>query len=145
MVGSKWLEVWDQGSEMRFWLAVMAVVVGISVSGAAQTQPKAFKPKATDADVVPKSMPPAKAPAATSASATSKELHAVERETPKGTGAAHAGKKAPKPVTVKQQKDRNPPMNFGGKGGGGGSGVAMTKQSSQYKGRLKQKGAAGHN
>ena len=129
---------------MRFWLAVIAVVVGISVSGAAQTQPKQFKPKPSSADAAPKSMPSAKAPAATSAAATSKELHAVERETPKGTGAAHAGK-APKPVTVRQEKDRNPPMNFGGKGGGGGSGVAMTRQSSPYKGRLKQKGAAGHN
>ena len=130
---------------MRFWLAVMAVVVGISVSGVAQTQPKQFKPKPSSADTAPKSMPSVKAPAATSASSTSKELRAVERETPKGTGSAHTGKKAAKPVAVKQQKDRNPPMNFGGKGGGGGSGVAMTKQSSPYKGRLKQKGAAGHN
>lgn len=130
---------------MRFWLAVIAVVAGISVSGAAQAQPKQFKPKASSADAAPKSMPSVKASGATTASATAKELRAVERETPKGTGAAHAGKKAPKPVTVKQQKDRNPPMNFGGKGGGGGSGVGMTKQTSPYKGRLKQKGATGHN
>lgn len=123
----------------------MAVMAGISVSGAAQTQPKQFKPKPSDADVAPKSMPSVKAPGATSASATAKELRAVERETPKGIGSAHAGKKAPKPVVVKQQKDRNPPMNFGGKGGGGGSSVGMTKQTSPYKGRLKQKGGTGHN
>ena len=118
----------------------MTVVVGISIGSAAQGNPKQFKPRASDADVAPKSMPAVKAPAA---SATSKELRAVERETPKGS--AHTSQKAPKPVALKPQKDKNPPMNFGGKGGGSGSGVGMTKQNSAYKGRLKQKGAAGHN
>jgi transcription initiation factor TFIID subunit TAF12 len=81
------------------------------------------------------------APKTTSTTSTSKELQKVERENPKGTGSAHAATKTPKPVTAKPDKDnRNPPINFGAKSGGGSS-TGMTKQPSPYKGRLKQKGS----
>jgi len=131
--------VLHQGSEMRVLLAVV-VTLGISIGAAAQTAPKPYKPRPTDADAAPKSMPAVRGPGTTGATAagtTSKQLQAVERQTPKGK--MHTGQKAPKPVAVQTEKDRNPPMNFGK---GSGSSVGMTKQNSAYKGRLKQKGAS---
>jgi LAS superfamily LD-carboxypeptidase LdcB len=135
----------NQGNEMRFALAVMAVFLTISVSGAAQSQPNPYKVKSSKVETEPKSTANVKVPTATASSTTSKELQSVERENPKGTAAAHTAKKTPKPVAMKPdaKENRNPPMNFGGKGGNTGS--SMTKQSSPYKGRLKQKGQGGHN
>ena len=127
---------------MRFLLAVAVVLVGVSVSGTAQ-QSKQLNGKSSHADAAPKSMPAVKAPGATTTSSTSKELRNVERESSKGTGSAHVGKKAPKAVALTPQKDnRNPPMNFGGKGNAGS--VGTSKQANPYKGRLKQKGSGGH-
>ncbi|MGA3197595.1 MAG: hypothetical protein ABSD39_21570 [Terriglobales bacterium] len=128
---------------MRFTLAVMAVVVGMSLSGLAQSQPNQFKVKSSKADAEPKSTaPPAKAPGGTATSATSKELKSVERENAKGGGAAHTAKRTPRPAAIKEGKeDKNPPMNFGGQGGQKGG---LTKQPSPYKGRLKQKGQGAH-
>ena len=130
---------------MRFVLMVMAVLVGMSVSGVAQSPANEFKVKPSKVDAAPKStVAPMKAPGATASSSTSKELRGVERETPKGVGTAHPAKKAPRPVAIKAGKgDRNPPMNFG-KGSGSAS-IGMTKQANPYKGRLKQKGQGNHN
>ena len=137
-------EVSDQGNEMRFVLAVMAVLAGMSVIGVAQSQPNQFKVKTSKAVAEPKSTATVKAPTATTSSSTSKELRSVERETPKAGGAAHPAKTAPKTTAMKSSKsDKNPPMNFGGKGNGGG--VGTTRQPSAYKGRVKQKGQGGHN
>jgi hypothetical protein len=128
---------------MRLFLAVMAVLAGMSVIGMAQSQPNQFKVKSPKAEAEPKSTAPVKAPGAATSSATSKELRSVEREAPKGGGAAHPAKTAPKTAAMKSsQSGKNPPMNFGGKGGGS---VGMTKQPNAYKGRLKQKGQGGHN
>jgi hypothetical protein len=130
---------------MRSVLAVMAVLVSMSVSGMAQSQPNQFKvkPSKSGAAAEPKSTVPVKAPTATTTSSTSKELRSVERETPKAGGAAHPAKTAPKTTAMKSSKsDKNPPMNFGGKSSGG---VGTTRQSSAYKGRVKQKGQGGHN
>ena len=127
---------------MRFVLAMVAVLVGMSVTGMAQSQPNQFKVKSSKADAEPKSTATVKAPGGTSSSTTSKELRSVERGAPKTAGAAHPAK-APKAAAMKSGKDdKNPPMNFGGKGSGGGAGG---KTPSPYKGRLKQKGQGGHN
>jgi hypothetical protein len=136
----------NQGNEMRSVLAVMAVLVSMSVSGMAQSQPNQFKVKTSKSGAAaePKSTVPVKVPAATTSSSTSKELRSVERESPKASGAPHPAKTAPKTTAMKSSKSgKNPPMNFGGKGSGGG--VGTTRQSSAYKGRVKQKGQGGHN
>lgn len=129
---------------MRFLLAVTAVLAGMTVIGTAQDlRPHQVRP--TDVDNPPKSTPaPAvKGAGAANATATSKALRDIERETPKGIGSAHTGKKAPRAVALKPDKDkRNPPINLGGKGHAGGVGAA--NQTDSLKGRLKQKGASGH-
>jgi hypothetical protein len=130
---------------MRLVLAVLIAGLGLSANGLAQSQPSEYKIKTSKTETEPKSTVPVKASQATASSSTSKELRSVERENPKGTGAAHTAKKTPKPVGLKQdtKDNRNPPMNFGGKGGAASSG--LNKQPNPYKGRLKQKGQGGHN
>ncbi|MGA2002220.1 MAG: hypothetical protein ABSG70_02495 [Terriglobales bacterium] len=126
---------------MRFLLAVMVVMVGISGSFAQQgtTKETKAKPSTTRADLAPKSTVGVPERSAASSS-SAKQLKTIERQTPKGSG--HTGQKAAKPVAMKPNtSDKNPPMNFGTKSNA--QGVGMTKQASPYKGRLKQKGA-GH-
>lgn len=130
---------------MRFVLMVLIAGLGLSANGLAQNQSSEYKVKSSKIETEPKSTAPVKASQATASSTTLKELHSVERENPKGAGAAHTAKKAPKPVALKPEgrDNRNPPMNFGGKGGAASSGLG--KQPNPYKGRVKQKGQGGHN
>lgn len=127
---------------MRFLLAV-AVLVGLTVMGTAQEKPKQYKTKAapkTKLDAAPKST--VRAPAATTTAATSKELGNAERKQPRASGTVRAPKKAPGTATLKPAKEpRNPPINFGGKGGKAAGGA---RQPDSYQGRLKQKGSFHH-
>lgn len=124
---------------MKFFLAVMAVLVGIGLTGVAQGQgvESKAKPSTTRADLAPKSTVTVKEKEPASYS-SSRQLKSIERQTPKGS--AHSGQKARKAAALKPSgSDKNPPINFGSKGNGAGAG--LTKQASPYKGRLKQKGA----
>lgn len=140
----RWLEVPGRGSKMRFTLAVAVVVAGISVSGLAQ-QNNTFKVKPHSAAKAPKKSAPigktAASPATTSGSA-SKDLQNLEHQTVKSSAPSRsAGKRTPGTPALKPAKDKpNPPINFGGTGGGKRAG--MTNQGANpYKGRLRQKHA----
>jgi len=147
------LQVGDQSrgsSKMRFSLAVVVVLVGISVSGLAQ-QNNTFKVKHSAPEKAPKaSVPMGKtAGPATASAANAKNLQAVEHDTAKTTatsGAAgkpsgSAGKKtAPALKPVKEKP--NPPINFSGTGGGKSAGTT-SPGSNSHKGRVRQKHARG--
>jgi hypothetical protein len=127
---------------MRVSLAVAVVLVGISVSGLAQ-QNKTFKGKHSAPEKATKKSAPISTTAspATASAANSKELQSLEHQSAKGSAPSRPVKKKT-PVTsagLKPLKDKtNPPINFGGTGGGKNAG--MTNQGpNPYKGRLRQK------
>jgi len=136
------LQAEDQ-KQMRFWLAVAVVLVGLSVSGWAQ-QNNQFKVRVTHEKPAKQSAPLTKQSAGnTAASADAKALQNVERQSGKGAAHSAATKKAP---ALKPVKDKpNPPVNFNGTGGGGVKGGGRASTGNSYKGRLKQKGGgSGH-
>ena len=131
---------------MRFSLAVVVVLAGISVSGLAQ-QNNTFKvkPSHTTRKAPPKSAPIGKTNAtpATGSTAASRDLQSLEHQTAKSAALARSagqrtGGKAPalKPARNKP----NPPINFAGTGGGKSTRTTI-QGSNPYKGRLKQKHA----
>jgi hypothetical protein len=127
---------------MRFSLAVVVVLAGIGVSGLAQ-QNQTFKVKRSAPEKAPRktaSIGKAATPA-TASGATSRDLQALEHQTAKSSAPPRvAAKKTPASASVlKPAKDKpNPPINFGGTGGGKSAGLT-TQSSNPYKGRLKQK------
>lgn len=123
-----------RGLKMRFSLAVAVVVVGISVSGLAQEN-NTFKVKRAAPE---KAAKPISAPIGKTASPNSKDLQDLERQTAKASAPPRSAGQRTAPA-LKPVKDKpNPPINFGGTGGGKSAG--STKQSSNpYAGRLKEK------
>lgn len=124
---------------MKFSWAVAVVVLGMSLAGWAQ-QNGTFKVKKTPADKPPRSVPITKSAGPSASSANAKSLQSVERESARSVPAHSAAKKTGT-TTLKPVKDKpNPPINFGGTGGG--KQVGMVNQGpNPYKGRLKQKHA----
>jgi hypothetical protein len=126
----------NQGSKMRFLLAVMAVTVALSLSGASQkTRP--YNPKSSGADAKgsgPKSTAPP--PKAGTSASSGKELQRVENQSVKG-GHSGQAKKTRVASATSDRSSSNPPINFNGRGGGT-TGGGRTPGS--LKGRLKQKG-----
>ena len=124
---------------MRFSLAVAIVLAGISVSGLAQ---ETFRVKRSAPEkAARKSAPIGKTASPVASNGTSKELQTLERQTVKTSASSRSvGKRTPgtgsglKPVKEKS----NPPINFGGTGGGKGGGT-INQGTNPYKGRLKQK------
>lgn len=127
---------------MRFSLAVVVVLAGISVSSLAQ---QTFKAKHSAPEKASrKSAPVGKTASPVATNSTSKDLQNLERQSAKASASSRsAGKRTPgtgsavKPVKEKS----NPPINFGGSGGGGKSGGTSNQGGNPYKGRLKQKHA----
>jgi hypothetical protein len=125
---------------MRFSLAVAVVLAGISVSGLAQ---QTFKVKRSAPEkAARKSAPVGKTASPVASNSSSKELQTLERQTAKTSASSRsAGKRTGTGSAVKPVRDRaNPPINFGGAGGGKGGGTT-NQGSNPYKGRLKQKHA----
>ena len=125
---------------MRFLLAVAVVLAGISVSGLAQ---QTFKVKrSTPEKAARKSAPVGKTASPVASNSTSKELQTLERQTAKTSASSRtAGKRTGTGSGLKPVKDKsNPPISFGGTGGGKGGGTT-NQGSNPYKGRLKQKHA----
>jgi hypothetical protein len=122
---------------MRFSLAVAIALVGMSLSGWAQ-QNNTFKVKHA-ATKTPKSAPVGKTTAGPTASTSaSRDLEKLERQSAKPAGTARPAETTP---ALKPAKDKhNPPINFGGKGGGKTAG-AINQGPNPYKGRLRQKNA----
>ena len=126
---------------MRLTLAVAVALVGMSLSGwAQQNNTLKVKPAPTKA---PKSAPIGKtAVSPTASTSASKELQSVERQSaksaaaPRSTGPGTGRGPALKPA----RNQHNPPINFGGTGGGK-SARSTNRGSNPYKGRLKQKGS----
>jgi hypothetical protein len=123
---------------------IAVVVVGISVSGLAQ-QNSAFRVKHSAPEKPPKSTVPIgkTAASAKASTANSRELQALEHQTAKSSVPPRsAGKRAPGTApALKSVKDKpNPPINFGGTGGGKSAG-STRRGSDPYAGRLKQKRA----
>jgi hypothetical protein len=129
-------------SKMRFSFAVAVVVAGISLGGFAQESTP--KVKASVPEKAPKPSAPVGKMPATSSTANANLLKAIEHETAKSSATQSSGKKTSgKAVALKPVKDKpNPPINFGGTGGGKTIGMS-SHRSSTYNGRLKQKGT-GH-
>ena len=126
---------------MRFSLAVAVVLVGISVSGLAQ-QNNTFKVKHSAPEKAPKaSVPIGKTTGPTTASAANaKNLQALEHQTAKTTAPSQSAGKKTAPA-LKPVKDKpNPPINFGGTGGGKSAGTTNPGSNSR-KGRVRQKHA----
>jgi len=128
--------------KLRWMVAV--VLAGISVSGLAQ-QNNTFRVKRSAPEKPPKSTAPIVKTAnpAKASSANSRELQALEHQTAKSSAPPRsAGKRAPGTApALKPVKDKpNPPINFGGTGGGKGTGYTK-RGSNSFAGRLKQKGA----
>jgi hypothetical protein len=125
---------------MRFSLAVAVVVAGISVSGLAQ---QTFRVKRSAPEkAARKSAPIGKTASPVVSNGTSKELQTLERETAKTSASSRStGKRTGTGSALKPVRDKsNPPINFGGTGGGKGRGTS-NQGSNPYKGRLKQKHA----
>ena len=126
---------------MRISLAVAVVLAAISVSALAQ---QTFKAKHSAPEKAPrKSAPIGKTASPVATNATSKDLQNLERQSAKASASRSAGKKTPGTGSaLKPVKDKsNPPINFGGSGGGGKSGGTSNQGANPYKGRLKQKHA----
>jgi hypothetical protein len=125
--------------KMRFSLAVAVVLVGVSVSGLAQ-QNDTFKIKRSAPEKAPKKSAPigTTASPATASGANSKQLQSLERQNARVSAPSRSAKNGT-PAALKPVKDKpNPPINFGGTGGGKNAG--MTNQGpNPYKGRLRQK------
>ncbi|MGB8013320.1 MAG: hypothetical protein WCF68_17045 [Terriglobales bacterium] len=124
---------------MRFPLAVAILVASVGVSGLAQQS--TFKVKHTPDKTVKSTVPVVKtggtAPAST---ASSKDLRNLEHQTAKSS-APHRSPGQKTAPALKPVKDKpNPPMNFGGTGGGKSTGT-VNQGANSYKGRLKQKHA----
>jgi hypothetical protein len=117
--------------------------VGISVSGLAQ-QNNTFKVKPShSAEKAPKTSVPIGKTAgpATASAANSKDLQTLEHQTVKSSAPSRsAGKRTPGTASaLKPVRDKpNPPINFGGTGGGKSAGMA-NQGANPYKGRLRQK------
>lgn len=70
---------------------------------------------------------------------TARQLHQIEQQSKRSTGTHKPAARRAKVATVKADRKPNPPIRFGGSGGGHGS---MTNQGTNpYKGRLRQKGS----
>jgi len=124
---------------MRFSLAVTAVLVGISVSSLAQ-QSNTFKVKHSVPEKASKpSEPMGKTTGPTTASAANaKHLQALEHQTAKTTAPSGSAGKKTAPA-LKPVKDKpNPPINFGGTGGGKSAGTTNPGANSP-KARVRQK------
>jgi hypothetical protein len=124
---------------MRFSLAVAVALVSMSLSGWAQ-QNNTFKVKPAPTKA-PKSAPISKTAASPTSTPASKELQSVERQSAKPLpGARSAGARTGKGPALKPAGNKaNPPINFGGTGGGKGA-RTTNRGSNPYKGRLKGKG-----
>jgi hypothetical protein len=124
---------------MRLSLAVAVVVAGISVSGLAQ---QTFKVKRSAPEkAARKSAPVGKTASPVASNSSSKELQNLERQTAKTSASSRStGKKTGTGSALKPVKNKsNPPINFGGSGGGKEG--TSNQSSNPYKGRLKQKHA----
>jgi hypothetical protein len=129
---------------MRGSLAVAVVLVGIGVSGLAQ-QNNTLKVKRSAPEKAPKKSAPITGVGAgptTASAANSRELQSLERQSANVSAKPSQSAKKRTPGTsagLKPVKDKpNPPINFGGTGGGKNAG--MTSQGpNPYKGRLRQK------
>jgi hypothetical protein len=132
------------GLQMKLWLAVTIALVSVSVGAVAQ-QNNTFKAKPYHAGPAPKSTAHVGKPGSSraGAAATSNNLQHTERQTAKSFGKSRsAARTAP---ALKPARGRsNPPINFGGKGGGGKSAGLNKKGPNPYAGRLKQKSSGGH-
>jgi hypothetical protein len=124
---------------MRFSLAVAVVLAGISVSALAQ---QTFKAKHSAPEKAPrKSAPIGKTASPVATNTTSKDLQNLERQTAKASASSRStGKRTPGTGSaLRPVKDKsNPPINFGGSGGGKSAGTS-NQGANPYKGRLKQK------
>ena len=120
---------------MRFFVAVIAVSVALSLSGAAQQKTRAHNaPSSADAKGGPKSTAPP--PKASSSAGSSKDLQRVENSSAKG-GHGSQPKKTRAVAMTPDRSSSNPSINFNGKNGGGNTG---NRNAGSLKGRLKQKG-----
>lgn len=125
---------------MRFTLVVAVVLVGMSLSGWAQ-QNNTLKVKPAPSKA-PRSAPiVGKTVGKTASTPASKELQNVERQSAKSLASARSsGSRTGKGPALKPARNRsNPPINFGGTGGGK-SARTTNQGSNPYKGRLKAKG-----
>jgi len=134
----------EQGIKMRISLAVVVVVASVSVGSLAQ-QSQTFKVKHSATEKAPKSSVPIAKTAgpATASAANAKDLQALEHQTARASAPARSGaKRTPgKASALKPVKEKpNPPINFGGSGGGKNAGM-VNQGANPYKGRLKQKHA----
>jgi hypothetical protein len=127
---------------MKFWfVAVVIGLLSISVSGLAQ-QNNTFRVKRSTPEKPPKSTVSGgkTASSARASTANSKELQNLEHQTAKSSAPPRSAGKRTAPA-LKPVKDKpNPPINFGGSGGGKGTG-STKRGSSTLAGRLKQKGS----
>ena len=122
---------------MRFSLAVAVVLVGMSLSGWAQ-QNNTFKVKNTPTKAPKRASSGKTTTGPTASTSASKELQSVERQTAKATTARSAGTTRKGPALKSARNKPNPPINFGGTGGGQNAGT--NRGANPYKGRLRQKG-----
>jgi hypothetical protein len=123
---------------MRFSLAVAVVLVFFSMSGFAQ-QNNTFRVKKSPPEKAPKQAAPiGKAAGGDASSANAKDLQSLERETAKSSGPSPSAAKGTLPL--KPIKDQaNPPINFGGTGGGKKTVGMINQGSDPYRGRLREK------
>jgi hypothetical protein len=123
---------------MRFSLAVAVVLAGMSLSGWAQ-QNNIFKVKNTPTKAPKRASSGKTTTGPTASTSASKELQSVERQTAKSATTARAAGTTRKGPALKSARNKpNPPINFGGAGGGKSAGT--NQSSNPYKGRLRQKG-----
>jgi hypothetical protein len=126
---------------MKISLPILALVLGISISGWAQNNNNSFKVKSTP-EKAPKSAPIGKTASNNTAAANNaKNLQAAERANKVPASSRTGNKAAGKNATggLKQVKDKNPPINVNNGGSSRGTGL-MSKSSNPLQGRLKQKG-----
>lgn len=127
---------------MRFWLAVMALAVGLSLSGFAQKNGKPFKAKNSgefkvkDQSSLGKNQRSSAAPAPSNGNSSARNLQAIEREGTQGGSHAHAAKKVPASVLKPEKNKANPRIDFN-HSTATGTGL-NPKAGDPYRGRLKK-------
>ncbi|MFZ0685084.1 MAG: hypothetical protein WAM89_06030 [Terriglobales bacterium] len=124
----------------RFLGALAVALVGMSAAGLAQNNGSTFKVKSTPTKERKSAALPLPKSTASAATSNAKSLQAAEHQSIRVHGAPKTAAKKSGPA-LKPVKDKaNPPINFGGSGGGKVSGTT-NQAANPYKGRVRQKHA----
>jgi hypothetical protein len=131
---------------MRSWLIAGAILLVVSVSGLADEKNQQQRVKPYHAGQKPQKSEKSDMKSTTMAvphaktGGASKELSSAEKAGTKKPKSVRSAKKVRAAAKLPKEKNRIPPINFGGNGGKAKGAGLIKRDKNPYKGRLKQKG-----